>query len=133
MSKLMLIAVGGGIGAVLRYLLTDGIHRLMSVATLPPLPAGTLVVNVLGSVVLGFLAFTLPAVSPLSPAARMAILVGGLGAFTTFSTYAYETVMLLNDGEWAIATLNFFLNNGLALAAAWGGYRLAERMYGVVA
>ncbi len=133
MSKLLLIGVGGGIGAVLRYVLADGAHRIMSANSLPPLPAGTLLVNVIGSLLLGFLAFALPAVSSLSPAARMAILVGGLGAFTTFSTYAFETVQLLNDGQWGLATGNFLLNNGLSLAAAWGGYRVAERFYGVIA
>ena len=61
----------------------------------------------------------------------MAILVGVLGGFTTFSTYAFETFTFINDRQWGLAATNFLLNNGVALLAAGVGYRIAQRLYGV--
>ncbi len=133
MEKLFLIAIGGGIGSVLRYSVAHWSQLLFSSNTLTPFPLGTLLVNTFGSFALGFLAYALPGVLWLPPQYRVAILVGLLGGFTTFSTYAFETFNYLNDGQWGVAGLNFLLNNSLALAAALIGFRLAERIYGVTA
>ena len=133
MEKLLLIAIGGGVGSVLRYLLAQWCQVLFSSSTLTPFPLGTLLVNTFGSFALGFLAYSLPGVLWLPPQYRVAILVGLLGGFTTFSTYAFETFSYINDGQLGVAGLNFVLNNGLALVTALIGFRLAERIYGVTA
>ncbi len=132
MYKLVLIAVAGGVGSLLRYLVAGLAQRLVGGALLLSVPAGTLLVNVTGSALLGFLACALPAVSAWPAEWRVALLVGGLGGFTTFSTFALETFRLADEGQWGFALLNLALNNALALAAAWLGWRLAERIYGVV-
>ena len=54
-----------------------------------------------------------------------------LGAFTTFSTFGWETLMLVNDGRWALASGNLLLSNSLGLAAVYFGYHLAQRIWGV--
>ncbi len=62
---------------------------------------------------------------------RMALLVGLLGAFTTFSTFGIETFSLANDGQFRLAAANILLSNGLGLGALWFGYRLSEKWFGV--
>lgn len=131
MEKIVLIAVGGGVGSAMRYVMSDWAQRLLASGTAAAFPGGTLLVNVLGSLLLGFLACALPAATALPPQYRVAILVGLLGGFTTFSTYAFETFSLINDGQWRLAAVNFLVNNGAALAAVGLGYRLAEKIYGV--
>lgn len=121
MLKLALIFCGGGVGALARYLVHDGVGRWLSV----PFPIGTLLVNVLGCFAIGYLATVFSDAFPLREEYRFAILVGVLGGFTTFSTFAVETLMLLQAGAWALASLNVVLSSGLALAAAWVGHRLA--------
>ncbi len=61
---------------------------------------------------------------------RLAIPIGLLGGFTTFSSFAYETIRLTDDGQFGLAALNLLLSNGLGLAAAWLGARLAVALYG---
>jgi CrcB protein len=127
MAKLMLIAVGGAIGAVLRYTLAGWGQRL----TQGTFPLGTLVVNVLGCLAIGMFAAAFAEKIQIKEAYRLAILVGLLGGFTTFSTYAFETMALLNDGQRWLALGNALLSNVLGLTAAWIGYRLVEQLYGV--
>lgn len=126
MLRLLLIFVAGGCGCLLRYGVAGWLQRLANGS----FPLGTLAVNVIGCVAIGFLAslFTGPVL--LREEYRLAILVGLLGGFTTFSTYGYETISLTNDGQFALAGLSLLLSNGLGLAAAWGGARVATMMYG---
>jgi CrcB protein len=126
MLRLLLIFVAGGCGCLLRYGAAGWFQRLANGS----FPLGTLAVNVIGCVAIGFVAslFTGPVL--IREEYRLAILVGLLGGFTTYSTYGYETMSLTNDGQFALAGLNLLLSNGLGLAAAWGGTRLATIMYG---
>ena len=87
-------------------------------------PWGTLAVNVAGSLVLGFLLGASLARTGAAPAARAFWGIGILGAFTTFSTFSYETVALLQVGDWKAAAANVALNVGLGLAAVVLGLRL---------
>ncbi len=127
MVRLMSIAVGGAAGALLRYLVSGWVHRGMGAA----FPWGTLVVNVAGCLFIGLMGAVITGPLLLRGDLRVGILVGLLGAFTTFSTFGWETLMLVNDGRWALATGNLLLSNGLGLAAVYFGYHLAQRIWGV--
>lgn len=92
---ILVVATGGALGAVARYLTTGWVQGL----TGDFFPWGTLVVNVLGSLALGAGLVWLQA-SVASAEARQFVAIGFLGSFTTFSTFSYETAAMLRDGEW---------------------------------
>jgi CrcB protein len=103
MAKLFLIGIGGAAGAVSRFLCGSAAQRLYGGTSFP---AGTLTVNLLGCLIIGFLGeLTLTRVS-LPPEWRFVIFVGFLGGFTTFSTFGYETVVLLREARFLAAGLN---------------------------
>jgi CrcB protein len=126
MTKLICIAAGGAVGALLRYGLSGWAQRL----TPGLFPVGTLTVNVIGCVLIGVLAALFAGPQFVREEYRWVLMVGLLGAFTTFSTYGLETMTLVNDGQFARAGLNVLLSNGLGLTAVWVAYRLTERMTG---
>lgn len=123
MLRLMAIAAGGAMGAVLRFLLSNGIHRLLNTQ----FPYGTLIVNVLGCLIMGFLSVVMLE-RFVSVEWRAALLTGLLGAFTTFSTFSLETLNLLNQGEATKALLNIFLSLSLCLLATGLGLSLARQL-----
>ncbi|MGH7476801.1 MAG: fluoride efflux transporter CrcB [Longimicrobiales bacterium] len=113
---LLYIALGGAAGAVARYGLGGWVHDRAG----PHFPWGTFVINVLGSLLIGFAVRYLEAVR-FTPEARALVTIGLLGSFTTFSTFSYETVALLEDGEWARAALYAVGSLLLGLAAVYAG------------
>lgn len=127
-TKLMLIALGGGGGAVLRYLIAAWGQRL----TEGTFPLGTMLVNVSGCLLIGLGAavFNGPLVG--REELRMALLIGVLGGYTTFSTFGYETLMAINDGQFGRAALNVVVTNALALLAVWLGYRVGTQFFGML-
>ena len=127
MTKLLFIALGGGLGAALRYAVSSGVQRLSD----GTFPIGTLSVNVLGCVGIGLFGTLFTGPIMVREEVRFAVLVGFLGGFTTFSTFGYETTALLADGEWWRAAANVILQNVLCLVAVFGGYRLAVLWQGV--
>ena len=127
MSKLVLIFLGSGIGGVFRYVLSGWAQRLGDGS----FPMGTLVVNVAGCAMIGFLSAAFAGRWFVREEYRIAIVVGVLGGFTTFSAFGMETFGLLNDGQRVRAATNMILSVGLSLIAVWIGYRLAERWLGV--
>jgi CrcB protein len=127
MVKLLLIAGGGALGALLRYGLSGWAQRL----TDSTFPVGTLLVNVCGCLLIGILGGIFAGPTLVREEHRVALLIGVLGAFTTFSTFGWETFQLANDGELGRASMNIALSNGLGLAAVWIGYRLTERVLGL--
>lgn len=126
MTKLLCVLIGGGFGSLARYLLSGWAQRLSSGS----FPLGTLTVNVAGCLLLGFLAAALGDKVLVREEIRIAVTVGLLGGFTTFSTFGLETFMLLNDGQPLRAAANVCLSVGLGLFAVWSGYRLAENWLG---
>ena len=127
MVKIAMIAAGGAIGATLRYLISGYAQR----QTGSLFPVGTLFVNLIGCLIIGLLGALFAGPHLIREEYRVAVLVGVLGAFTTFSTFGWETFTLLNAGQIRLAVINVVLSNGVGLAAVWIGYRLGERWFGV--
>lgn len=123
MSKLILIGLGGCLGAIARYLLSGFAHRFYTGGTFP---LGTLLVNVLGCLAIGAAMGLIEDKGGLGPATRFVFVIGFLGSFTTFSSFGYETVELLRDGQWQGAGFNALANFGLGVGAVLLG-RLAVR------
>jgi fluoride exporter len=124
LTKYAAVAVGGALGAMLRYALGNTV--LGRVAA--PFPTATLVINVTGSFLLGlFLTLAAERVN-LSPHLRLAFAVGFVGAYTTFSTFEWETAKLFETGDWGRALLYVGLSFVLGLVAVWAGINTARRL-----
>ncbi|XSG84194.1 MAG: fluoride efflux transporter CrcB [Methylohalobius sp. ZOD2] len=118
LANLLAIALGGATGALLRFSISGAVYRWLGRG----FPHGTLTVNLIGSFLLGFLADPLLQLPPSSFPWRAAAATGFLGAFTTFSTFALETVYLIEQGRVLRAFGNLSISIGLGLAAAWTGF-----------
>ena len=116
------IAVGGGCGSVARFLVAREMERLFGSF----LPYGTLIVNVLGSLALGWLATVFLARPEINIALRLGVAVGFLGAFTTFSTFSFESVQLMLNGAVWRAVLNVTVNTVVCLGMCYLGMQLAR-------
>ncbi len=116
------IAIGGAIGACLRFAISEWMLHLFGRA----FPFGTLLVNILGSFVIGLL-YGLLITEQIAPNPwRIFVGIGVLGAFTTFSTFSMDTVLLLQQGDWLKAVVNVVLNVVLCLTLAWLGLKLGS-------
>ena len=117
------VASGGAFGAVARYLAAGWVQS----ATGDFFPWGTLAVNAVGSALLGFLMTWLQG-TVASPELRQLITIGFLGSFTTFSTFSYETVAMLRDGEWWRAGGYLTGSVLIGLMAVWAGMQVANTL-----
>ena len=126
MIKLLLIGAGGFIGSVLRYL-ASGFAQALSQSTL--FPYGTLAVNVLGCLCIGFLSRLCVGSALIGADTQAFLIVGILGGFTTFSAFGNETMNLIREGEAALALLNVGAQVLLGLGAVWLGYTLASAIW----
>ena len=118
LAGIALVGLGGAAGSIARYLLGGWVT---AAAAPQAFPLGTFFVNLAGCLAVGLLAGLVERHPGwLAPDLRLLLFVGVLGGFTTFSTFALETMTLVRDGSWAIALAGFFANNagGLALALA---------------
>jgi CrcB protein len=118
----LMVAVGGGLGSVLRY----GAQRIAANYAGPETVMGTLAVNLAGSFILGFLITLLLVRFPVSTEVRIFLTVGLLGGFTTFSTLSYQTVQLLETNSPIAAIGSLAANVILGLALAYAGILLAR-------
>jgi CrcB protein len=122
--QILVVGVGGFLGSAARFLLSGFVHRLLP----PTFPYGTLVVNLSGCLAIGYLGGLLQFRSLLGPSQRLFLLIGFLGGFTTFSSFAYETLTLAQGSEFLKAAFNIAAHVMLGLTAAWLGYFSAHNL-----
>lgn len=125
LSKLLFVGMGGFLGAALRYL-TSGLVGRITAQT--QFPYGTFVVNMIGCLLIGFLAGLADSRDLFSATSRAFVFTGVLGAFTTFSTFSYETMGLFQNGQTSPALTNMGLQILLGLVAVWGGIQLSRML-----
>jgi len=120
------VALGGAIGSLSRFWLSGIIARGFG----ETFPWGTLVVNVTGSLTIGFFASISGADGRLlvPPAFRQFFMIGVCGGYTTFSSFSLQTLNLLEDGEWLQAGANILLSVALCLIAVWLGHVCAQQL-----
>ncbi len=116
------VAVGGALGAVSRYLVAGYVQKAVGIA----FPVGTMTVNVLGSFIIGFFIQYVLEYLAMPPQVRALVVVGFLGAFTTFSSFSYETVSMLLEGETLKALIYILGTNILCFIATFLGILLAR-------
>ena len=124
MAQLLAIAAGGSVGAVMRFIVSTGIYSWLGRG----FPYGTLVVNVIGSLLMGLLYELFLQRLSVSPEVRAVLLVGFLGAFTTFSTFSIETINLIEQGYVIKAIVNVLASVILCMLAAWVGLLIARQL-----
>lgn len=120
-TQILFIAGGGAVGAVLRYGMSLGIHSLFGRG----FPYGTLAVNIIGSILMGLFYGALSE-RLCGDAWRAGSTIGLLGAFTTFSTFSFETLNLLESGDHVLAAANVILSVALCIAGCWMGMVLGR-------
>ena len=126
MSTYLWIALGGALGSIARYWMTNAV----AVLTGPRFPWGTILINTIGSFVIGLVAYVTTPVGriPVSFDIRAFILVGLCGGYTTFSSFSLQTLELVRTGYWFGAAGNIAMSVVLCLAAVCAGYALAGKI-----
>jgi fluoride exporter len=126
MNQVVLVVVGGGLGSGARYLVsTWALARLGS-----GFPWGTLTVNVVGSLLLGAMVQLGISTELIGPETRLFLATGVLGGFTTYSTFNYETLGYLQEGNWSMAVANAAITLGACLLAGITGVAIARATTG---
>ncbi len=123
-KTILFIAAGGAVGAVMRFLTQATVYELVG----RTFPYGTLTVNVVGSFLMGLLSIFLVEKFNLGAEWHLAILVGVLGSFTTFSTFSIETLVLFEQGDMLKAMTNILLSVVLCVGAVWAGAFFAKQI-----
>jgi fluoride exporter len=116
------ISVAAIVGANLRYLLSRLAARELGLL----FPYGTLAINIVGSFIVGFFVIWTTERVLVDPRWRLLVVIGFCGSFTTFSSYAFETMAYFEQGQWALMLANIFSNNLLCLGGALAGMALAR-------
>ena len=121
MMKLLVLMGGGALGTLFRYIISGLPHRYTETV----FPWGTLLVNISGAFLIGLI-WGVFEERGISPNIRIFIFIGILGGFTTFSTFALETMNLFKEGAVKLAFLNILANNLLSIVLVFGGFFLAK-------
>ncbi len=122
MNRVLIISIGAILGANARWFISRFASRVLG----PVFPYGTLFINVTGSFIVGFFMIWSSERVLLDPRWRLLVVIGFCGAFTTFSSFAFETMAYFEQGQWLLLFANFFSNNLLCLGAALAGMALAR-------
>jgi len=121
-KDVLIISVGAIAGANARYLISRLAAKLLG----PIFPYGTLFINITGSMIVGFFMIWATERAVVDPRWRLLIVIGFCGSFTTFSSYAFETMAYFEQGQWMLTMTNILTNNLLCLAGALAGMALAR-------
>jgi CrcB protein len=124
MRQVLAIAAGGAIGSLLRYWVSSGTHAVLGRG----FPYGTLTVNILGSLLMGFLYIWLLDRVAAGPVLRAFLLIGVLGGFTTFSSFSIESLNLIEAGQVMKALANILLSVTVCIVAAGLGVLIARQL-----
>ena len=122
MRDFVIVSIGAIVGANARWIISRYAARLLG----PVFPYGTLIINIAGSLIVGFFIIWTSERVLVDPRWRLLIVVGFCGAFTTFSSYAFETMAYFEQGQWALMVANVLSNNLLCLGAVLAGMVLAR-------
>ena len=122
MEKLLIIGVGGFIGAIARFLVSGWVQIASGSVGFP---YGTIAVNLIGCFLIGFLAYLMDARGVFEPQVRLFLFIGVLGSFTTFSTFEYETYSLFRESSTGLALVDIGVHVFFGLVAVWAGHALA--------
>ena len=122
MRDFVIVSIGAIVGANARWIISRYTAKLLG----PVFPYGTLVINITGSLIVGFFIIWTSERVLVDPRWRLLIVVGFCGAFTTFSSYAFETMAYFEQGQWALMVANVLSNNLLCLGAVLAGMVLAR-------
>ena len=122
LQRLILIGLAGLAGTLCRSGLSGFVARRFG----ETFPTGTLLVNIIGCFVAGFLLYTLNERFLISEIVRTTVMIGFLGGFTTFSSFGVQTFTLLREGETFFAVMNVLLSNVIGIVSVWVGYSLAK-------
>ena len=122
MKDFLAISIAAVVGANLRYLLSRFAARELG----PVFPYGTLFINIVGSFIVGFFVIWATERALVDPRWRLLVVVGFCGSFTTFSSYAFETMAYFEQGQWGLMLANILANNLLCLGGALAGMAVAR-------
>jgi len=122
-QNILLVGLGGFVGSVLRYLASGWAMEMFKTSQLP---IGTMVVNIVGSLLLGILGGFSENIQLFSPNIKLLIFVGLLGGFTTFSTFGYETITLLRNDQILLAFANVAVQLFVGFGAVYLGYSFSK-------
>lgn len=125
MSRYVMIAIGGAIGAIARYQIAAVIQARIPVG----FPYGTFVVNVTGCLIMGFVTALLTERLVVHPNWRFLIPIGFVGAYTTFSTFELETFRAVSEGAWPVAAANIIGSCLAGYVALWAGFVIARTVF----
>ena len=124
MRDFVIVSIGAIVGANARWVISRYAARLLG----PVFPYGTLIINIAGSLIVGFFIIWTTERVLVDPRWRLLIVMGFCGAFTTFSSYAFETMAYFEQGQWALMVANVLSNNLLCLGAVLAGMVLARML-----
>jgi fluoride exporter len=126
LTKYFAVAVGSALGGMLRYYLGGSVLARLAGS----FPLATFVINITGSFIIGFFLTLVSGRISLSQPVRLAVAVGFVGAYTTFSTFEYETARLVEEKYFMLALLNVVLSVVVGFVAVWGGIIAARKLQG---